>query len=1354
MKTTNKILGIILAIAMLLSMAPISAFAAAEALVLKRNAYSKVAYSDNVTQYYRDNNYLYKVTYSNLKNITQVSISYDYGYQLCLHYTRSDTGNSSYEWLYKAKKDIAYTGDLPKTPGSTLSCLTTYDKIYIDENKPAVTITCLALNAPDWTWNGASATAVFTSADGKAKMTLTPEVTSSTQAAENCLSKDKITYTATVTANGQTYTDQTTAEGEIGNHSGGTQTCKGYKCDLCKEWYGEANPDAHNWSKLDGVCTLCNNTCAHNNLNGKTCTVCGAELHFHEWIYTANGNKITAVCTNDDGKCDNTNGGYIAISAPADLYADGITAKEATVENNLVDTSVAVSDITYSSGSAPKTAGTYTASVTIGGATASIEYTLVKRNAAADMFVFSAPANLVYDGTAKYATVEVSPEITGMGAVTVTYYKDGVAVDPINAGTYTVKVSTEASDAYNAMPEVAIGTMTIEKKEITASATAPDKIYDGTTTVDASTVSIIFDGIVDGDDVKAESVIAMFKNANAGNNKTVIVAYKAVGEDVDNYEVYTDYVTFPENEFYYIETKANILPKDIFDAEIVLGEALVYNGAEQTQSIASVTVDGFDVTYDVSGNTATNAGTYELTITGNGNFTGTKTALFTITPKDISGGEVVFGDALKYIGCEQVMTVESVTVDGMDVTYTASGYIATNVGVYPLTVTGTGNFCGEITVLYEIEVNTSAIDGINISNVKSTDIVAIEYFLYQLDNAVTDYADEDKLAEWDELRAYCNELLAKEKEITEEYKRIILAVRSYDESTVKSADKDALIQLNKDIYALALTDNLTEQKIQGLEEAHDKILVLLDKITVISDELKRIIEEVDKYVFESVKSTDKADIEQLIKDIAVLLATQNLTDEERALLENADEICDKLIAKIDETVDEVERINTETNAYDPATVTSADKSDIEALIAAIKILTDGDNITAEEETQLEGNKATLEAFLAIIKAVADEIEKIEDAVNSYDEKSVKSTDKEALEQLKARIKALADKTNITDEERAKLGELDATTIDALLKKIADTQAEIERIDEAVDGYDIETVNSGDVQALGNLIEDIETLTNGDNITEEEKAALEEKDAAIDELIDRLAEVAEEIAKVNDAVNSYDENSIKSSDSEDLEQLKEDIQAVIDCGNVTENEITALEEMIADVEALEDKIAETEEQLEKIQDIENGYDPETVTSDDKEAIETTLAEIDAINPDNLTDEQKAEYEEIKEELEVLLDQIADAQAKVENAGAELGAFDEDRVTIFQEDELEAYKAKVEELLANANMGEAEKAKLNEYNEYVDMLIETINNPADYFSARLSWFVKDCLNWKWDTFIYYVKTAIGIFFDGVLFLMRLV
>ena len=138
----------------------------------------------------------------------------------------------------------------------------------------------------------------------------------------------------------------------------------------------------------------------------------------------------------------------------------------------------------------------------------------------------------------------------------------------------------------------------------------------------------------------------------------------------------------------------DVARKDIADAEIELGEGLTYNSSQQTQTVTSVTADGLDVTYTVSGEKRTDAGTYTLTVTGTGNFTGTADKEFTIARKDIAGAEIELGESLTYNGGEQSQTISSVTSDGLDVTYTVSGNSGTEAGTYTLTVTGTGNFTG------------------------------------------------------------------------------------------------------------------------------------------------------------------------------------------------------------------------------------------------------------------------------------------------------------------------------------------------------------------------------------------------------------------------------------------------------------------------------------------------------------------------------------------------------------------------------------------------------------------------------------------------------------------------------------
>ena len=80
-----------------------------------------------------------------------------------------------------------------------------------------------------------------------------------------------------------------------------------------------------------------------------------------------------------------------------------------------------------------------------------------------------------------------------------------------------------------------------------------------------------------------------------------------------------------------------IEPKNISGANITLNGSLTYDGSEKTQGISSVIIDGLTVTtYNVTGNTGTDAKSYELTVEGTENFCGQATIGWSITPATIT----------------------------------------------------------------------------------------------------------------------------------------------------------------------------------------------------------------------------------------------------------------------------------------------------------------------------------------------------------------------------------------------------------------------------------------------------------------------------------------------------------------------------------------------------------------------------------------------------------------------------------------------------------------------------------------------------------------------------------------------
>ena len=134
----------------------------------------------------------------------------------------------------------------------------------------------------------------------------------------------------------------------------------------------------------------------------------------------------------------------------------------------------------------------------------------------------------------------------------------------------------------------------------------------------------------------------------------------------------------------YTGSKAfTIAQKAINGAEIELGTALTYTGAEQTQTVSSVKLKDITLAestdYAVSANTGINAGSYTLSISGRNNYTGTLTKSFTIAKKEItitgaSFEERAYAAGQKDVKVTAVAFGDAALTKGVD--YRATGVMA------------------------------------------------------------------------------------------------------------------------------------------------------------------------------------------------------------------------------------------------------------------------------------------------------------------------------------------------------------------------------------------------------------------------------------------------------------------------------------------------------------------------------------------------------------------------------------------------------------------------------------------------------------------------------------------------------
>lgn len=184
--------------------------------------------------------------------------------------------------------------------------------------------------------------------------------------------------------------------------------------------------------------------------------------HEHEWGYTlsSDGTTITAACANTDGLCGGTDGGSVTIQAPADLTYNG-TAKAAAVAKTKW-TAEAVSEIVYKKDdsilqAAPTDAGTYTASIEIGGQTASVTYTIEKATPTIaswssypyTTYYTGAPVPVPAEGQLVIQPVNGGPDLDIYDSITFKWYKAAKNAD----NTYTqgeplTSAPTDGGDYY------------------------------------------------------------------------------------------------------------------------------------------------------------------------------------------------------------------------------------------------------------------------------------------------------------------------------------------------------------------------------------------------------------------------------------------------------------------------------------------------------------------------------------------------------------------------------------------------------------------------------------------------------------------------------------------------------------------------------------------------------------------------------------------------------------------------------------------------------------------------------------------------------------------------------------------
>ena len=304
-------------------------------------------------------------------------------------------------------------------------------------------------------------------------------------------------------------------------------------------------------------------------------------------------------------------------------------------------------------------------------------------------------------------------------------------------------------------------------------------------------------------------------------------------------------------------------------------------------------------------------------------------------------------------------------------------------------------------------------------------------------------------------------------------------------------------------------------------------------VTVTMKSIASLAEDIQGLTTSNVVSADEETV-NAVKTDTNAVDTENATEEEKTALQEILDNCEDLLEKIDEVEQEISGVTDSIGSFDPDSVKSSDKEAIEEFIEHIEELLGGGNLTETEKENLETVKGTAEDLLEKIDEIEQEISGVTDSIGSFDPDSVKSSDKEAIEEFIEHIEELLGGENLTESEKEALTSV-KDEAETLLDKISESTGagDTENV-QKVEDVTPDNVKPEDKEDLEAAKGDIEQALSdyADNYTEDEKRQLEE---TLEQIEDAL-EVIQRVEDVEDAIGELPE-SVRPDDTEAAEQIE-------------------------------------------------------------------------------------------------------------------------------------------------------------------------------------------------------------------------
>ena len=894
-----------------------------------------------------------------------------------------------------------------------------------------------------------------------------------------------------------------------------------------------------------------------------------------------------------------TNAGTLSVNYDGDNLA--IVIGKAAYDNKNVGADKAVSFTGFElSGSA---AGNYKLITQPADTTADITAKEITINGA------TVEGSKVYDGTTDAKITNAGTLSDNYDGENLTIVTGSAAYDNKNVGTGKTVAFTgfalagDAAANYKLIAQPTDTTADITAKEIAINGAAVEasRIYNGTTDAtitNAGTPSVNYDG----ENLKVAAGKAAYDNKNVGKGKAVMfTGFALEGDAAANYKLtaqpdaVTADITVKEikivdtavetSKIYDGSPDAKITEKGTFDGlingdkvDIVTGKAAYDDknvGNGKTVTFYEFALSGDDAANYVlaaqPANTTANISAKELTIADlkvkDKQYDGKNTAAIDGTPTLVG---VVDGDVLTLMN--GVPTFDSVKIGkNIAISFTAFTLSGDSVTVGNYTLTQPSGITANI-VEY---VADGSEYGVNSHDWINTDFVITAKEGYKL--SLTDTANGewvDSLTASDETGNGKLTFFVKNTEtgiisaaVTENYK----IDKTAPTGEVKLNERTAFQKfINTITFGLFFKDDVNVKLTANDDASGVKSVMYFKSDRILTDEEVRAITD----------WTDNSDFDIEAKDMDKFVIYVRIED-------NAGNVT--LIgsdgATFDTTAPEIVGVENDKTYYVTKKVAIDDEN-----LASVTL----NGETVEDVFTLVGDKDATYVIRTEDKAgnvteytvYMKPISSITDAISAITADNVKSSDAETISSVERQILDIAeafDDGESTEDEWNKLTAAAAKCKD-LNKRIAEVADEITRLTDAVNGYDIDKVTSDDKADVEKLIADIDTLLDGDNLTDTERAALEALKGTARALLDRIA-AAKDAAEADEitVIDGITKDNVKLGDKEALETGEKALEGALRDfdGNYTEEEQRDLEEKLETVKAALAAISNAEKAADEI-----------------------------------------------------------------------------------------------------------------------------------------------------------------------------